>query len=205
MRPAAALLLAEAEALPVVLDRYTADDLDADTLLAGWRVRDVIAHCAAALGHLVAGDELVFTPEANQVDVDARADLAVADLIAELFHVYPVAAELIDRADGLADGLALGEWVHGGDIRDALGEVDAYASAGVELALPLLMARSRERQGPAVAVSLADGELEFGVGESAGSLRTDAATLVRLCAGRRPDPACYTLHGVDPAALVLFT
>lgn len=205
MRPAARLLLAEAEALPEVLGRTPTGALDRPTLLPGWRVRDVIAHCGAALGHLVAGDELMFTPEANQVDVDARATLPVAQVVDELMAAYPAAAVVIDEAGGLVDGLGLGEWVHGGDIRDALGEDDAYASAGIELAVPLLLERSRARAAPAVRVELDGGELAFGVGDPVATLRTDVSTFVRLCAHRAPDPARYRLDGIDPAALVLFS
>lgn len=204
MRPAARLLLAEAEALPAVLGRHSAEALDGPTLLPGWRVRDVIAHCGAALGHLVAGDELVFTPEANQVDVDARATLPVADVVDELLTAYPAAAAVIDAAGGLVDGLALGEWVHGGDIRDALADGDAYASAGVELAVPLLAERSRERGAPGLHVVLDGDELAFGLGEPVATLRTDVPTFVRLCADRAPDADRYRLEGADPVALVLF-
>lgn len=205
VRPAARLLLAEAEALPAVLGRHPAEALDQATLLPGWRVRDVIAHCGAALGHLVAGDELVFTPEANQVDVDARAALPVAEVVDELLAAYPAAAEVIDEAGGLADGLGLGEWVHGGDIRDALGEDDAYASAGIELAVPLLLHRSREQGKPGVQVDLDGDELTFGAGATHATLRTDVPTFVRLCADRVPNPDRYRLDGVDTAALVLFS
>ena len=122
---------------------------------------------------------------------------------------YPcaaAAAEGIDAAEGLADGLALGEWVHGGDVRDALGHHDAFVSAGIDLALPLLVERSRQRGASAVVVSTDREELRFGVDEGpVATLRTDRATFVRLCAGRAPDPSRYHLVGVDEAALAIFS
>ncbi|MGI9604205.1 MAG: maleylpyruvate isomerase family mycothiol-dependent enzyme [Acidimicrobiales bacterium] len=205
MRPAAELLVVEADALPVVLDRYPPDALDRDTALAGWRVRDVLAHCGAALGHLIAGDEMVFTPEANQRDVDERAGWPLDRVLDELFDAYPKAAAIIDRADGLADGLGLGEWVHGGDIRDALGQPDAYGSDGIDLAVPLLLERSEQMGAASLTIDI-DGEAHvFGPGPPVGTLSTDRATFVRLCAGRGADRQNYRITGAEPADLVIFS
>jgi hypothetical protein len=44
-----------------------------------------------------------------------------------------------------------------------------------------------------------------GLEPAAFDLPTDAETFVRLCGGRRPDPARYELAGADPGQLVLFT
>ena len=205
MRPAAELLLLEAEALPEVLARQSPAVLERPTLLPGWRVRDVIAHCGGALRRLVDGEELVFTPEANQVDVDERASWPIEDVTAELFEAYPRAAMAIDAAGGAFDGLGLGEWIHGGDIREPLGEPNAYASIGIDLAVPLLIARSVEREAIGMRVHLGEQVLEFGLGGPAGELRTDSATFVRLCAGRAPDRRRFELTGVREQALLLFS
>lgn len=205
MRPAAELLLLEAQALPELLARQAPAALDRPTVLPGWRIRDVIAHCGAALNRLVVGDELVFTPDANQADVDERASWPIDDVTAELFETYPRAATAIDAAGGAFDGLGLGEWIHGGDIREPLGEPDAYASAGIDLAVPLLVARSVAQEAAAVRVHVGDRDYDFGAGEPAGELHTDAASFVRLCAGRAPDRRRFGLTGVREPALVLFS
>lgn len=205
MRPAARLLLAEAEVLPAVLERAGPDALERPSPLPGWRVRDVLAHCGAALGHLVAGDELVFTPEANEADVELRRHWELHDVLDELYANYRPAAARIDELGGAVDALGLGEWVHGGDVREPLGEPDAYASAGVDLAVALVSEWSVARKAPAVAVTVEGEALDFGVGEPKATLSTDAPTFIRLIAGRRADPARFELQGVEPAELALFS
>jgi uncharacterized protein (TIGR03083 family) len=139
------LLLTEAAALLPILRSTPAEDFDRPTVLPGWTVRDVLAHCSAALGRAVARDLHGFTPEDNQKDVDERAPSPVPELLAELEDSYVGAAIAMDAAEGRLDGLALGEWVHGGDVRQALGRTDAWASSGLDEALPLLVARSADR------------------------------------------------------------
>jgi hypothetical protein len=85
-------------------------------LLPGWSVRDVLAHCAPALGTAAAGTSPGFSPEENQRDVDERKPLPIQDVLDELEARYAAAA--IAMAEGRLDGLALGEWLHGGDVRD---------------------------------------------------------------------------------------
>jgi uncharacterized protein (TIGR03083 family) len=197
----------EADALPRVLARTPATEFATPTICTGWSVRDVIAHCAAALRILIDGSMTAasFTPEANQLEVDARAALPIQDVIEELVDSYGAAAVLIDAAGGALDGIALGEWIHGGDIRDAIGAPDAYASAGIELALPLLGERAAQRGAPALDVSVDGLSVPFGAGTHRGRLVTDAATFVRLVGGRRPDPARYALENVAASELILFS
>jgi len=206
------LLLTEAAALLPILRATPQADFDRDTLLPGWSVRDVLAHCAAALGMAVTGSFHTFSPADNQRDVDARAGLPLDELLDELAGAYAGAAAAMDAAGGRMDGLALGEWVHGGDVRHALGRPGAYASDGVDDALALLVARSVERGAPATTLTLTgpgEGERELAFGraddEVSARLRTDAATLVRLCAGRSPDPAAFELTGAAPQEYLLFT
>ncbi len=195
MRPAARILLLEAEALRPILEAAPPDAFDRPTVCDGWSVRDVLAHCGAALTRTATGDLHRFKPEDNQADVDARKTWALADVIAELLAGYHDAAAAIDAAGGSLDAIGLGEWVHGGDVREALDVPGAYASSGLELALGSLAERS-DRDGR---------RLRFGpAGEPAGGLRADAETFVRLTAGRRPDPERYDLTGADPADLALF-
>lgn len=194
-RPAAQLLLVEAAAIEPILQGAADAEFDLPTACAGWSVRDVMAHCAAALTRTAAGELHGFTPEENQRDVDARRGQAIGQVLAELITGYDAAAAAIDQAGGKLDGIALGEWMHGGDIREALGYEDAYASAGVELALDLLMERSQLMSKPAVTIRLPDRTLRFGSGEPVGTLATDVATFVRICGGRRLDEADCALDG----------
>lgn len=205
MRAAAELLQREAEALPQVLSDASAEAFDRPTVLPGWSVRDVVAHCGAALGQLIRGELGGFTPEENERDVQTRRSWPLGQVIDELLVNYPGAAGVIDRLDGAADGLGLGEWVHGGDIREPLGAPDPYTSDGVELALELIVGRARDRGMAATVVDLGDRRLGLGIGPPIGRLSCDTETFVRLVAGRAPDPTRFELSGIEPADLVLFT
>jgi uncharacterized protein (TIGR03083 family) len=203
----ARLLLAERDALLPILRRTPPEAFDHPTVCAGWSVRDVLAHCGSALTRLAEGRLHRFTPELNELDVAERRPWPLHAVITELEQGYGAAAPALTAAEGRLDGLALGEWVHGGDVRDALGEPAAYESDGVQDALVLLVDRSRRQAVPATLVRLPDQELRLGAAGDAdpvAGLVTDVATLVRLCAGRSPDPARYRLEGADPARYHLF-
>jgi uncharacterized protein (TIGR03083 family) len=202
---AARLLLLEAAAIEPILQSLAGDQFELPTVCDGWSVRDVLAHCGAALTRTATGDLHTFSAEENQTDVEDRRDRPIADVVEELINGYLSAAAVIEGADGTLDGIALGEWMHGGDVRDALSLPGAYASEGIGLALELLVERSRRMGKPAVEVNLPDRSLDFGSGAAMGALTTDVETFVRICGGRRPDPGRYTIDGdVDIADLVLF-
>lgn len=196
----------EGQALRPVLEAAPDDAFDAPTVCAGWSVRDVLAHCGAALTRVAEGDVHRFTPEDNEADVAPRRAWPLDDVLAELFAGYSAAARAIDDAGGALDGVGLGEWMHGGDVREALGAERPYTSEGSDLALGLLLDRSALLGKPGVVVRI-DGELHhFGRDDDvAGRLVTDLETFIRLCGNRRPNPDRYQLEGVDPAELVLFT
>jgi uncharacterized protein (TIGR03083 family) len=205
---AARLLRTEADALLPILRRTPAAAFGRPTVCTGWSVRDVLGHCAAALVRLAEGRLHQFTPEQNEADVAERRPWPLEDVLDELARGYSAAAPALTAASGRGDGIALGEWVHGGDVREALGEPLPYASDGIEDALVLLVERSQARAVPPTRVSLPDRQLLLGVAADPGRLPadlvTDPATLVRLCSGRRPDPARYTLRGADPDRYRLF-
>jgi uncharacterized protein (TIGR03083 family) len=203
---AARLLLTERDALLPILRRTPAAAFLRPTVCTGWTVRDVLAHCAAALTMVANGRLHQFTPELNEADVAERRSWPLEAVLAEIARGYAAAAPALTAARGELDGVALGEWVHGGDVRDALGEPGAYESEGVEDALVLLAERSRRRAVPATLVRLPDRELRLGAAEDAtrAELVTDVANLVRLCSGRHPDPARFRLEGADPARYNLF-
>jgi len=209
-RPAelgARLLLTERDALLPILDRTSADAFDRPTICTGWSVRDVLAHCGAALLRLAGARLHGFAPELNELDVAERRSWPLHAVVDELRRGYDAAAPALTAAEGKLDGVALGEWVHGGDVRAALGEPAAYESDGVEDALVLLVERSRRLAVPATRVRLPDRELRLGADQDAAGaaeLVTDVATLIRLCSGRQPDPARFRLDGADPARYHLF-
>lgn len=204
MRPAAALLLMERDAIRPILATASPEEFDLPTVCDGWSVRDVLAHCAAALTQTAASALHTFSPADNQRDVDERRPWLVADVLDELYAGYEAAAGVIDAANGRLDGIGLGEWVHGGDVREPLGAPDAYVSPGVDLALELLLDRSRTNGAVGLDVVIDGRRFTFGDGPADGHLTTDLETFVRLAGGRRPSPDRYVLEGAQPTDLVLF-
>jgi uncharacterized protein (TIGR03083 family) len=201
------LLLAERAALIPILRRTTPADFGRPTACAGWSVRDVLAHCAAVLTRITDGSLHDLSPSANQGDVDARASWTIEQVIDELDGAYAPAGEVIATSGGQLDLIALGEWVHGGDVREALGEPAAYASAGVSEALALLTESDRVRQRPEVRVSLPFRTLALGApvpGRPLATLEADVSTVIRLYCGRPADPATYRLVGATPDELVIY-
>jgi uncharacterized protein (TIGR03083 family) len=201
------LLQAEHGALLPILRRTPEPDFGRPTACPAWSVRDVLAHCAAALTR-VATDQLhAFTPELNDIDVAQRRDWPLPELLAELERGYLEAGPVIADAGGKLDAIALGEWVHGGDVRAALGEPLAYESEGFDDACALLTAWTSRLAVPLVEVSLRDRALRLGAptpGRPPATLVTGRATLIRLCTGRPAEPADYQLSGAAPDELVVF-
>lgn len=205
MRPAAEILVVEAGALRPILAEAPSSGFDLPTVCADWSVRDVLAHCGAALTATASGELHGFTPADNQRDVDERRSWPLRDVLDELFRGYQAAAVAIDAAGGRLDGIGLGEWMHGGDVREALGRSDAYVSEGIELALGLLCERSASRGRPRIDVHVSDRVLPFGTRDgAAGRVETDVATFVRLCGNRRPDLQRARFVGCGPDDFVLF-
>ncbi|MDJ0363130.1 maleylpyruvate isomerase family mycothiol-dependent enzyme [Rhodococcus sp. H29-C3] len=204
---AARLLLSERDALLPALRSIDVEKLVEPTCLPGWSVRDVLAHCSAALAMAAKSSWHGFSPTENQSDVDARRTWPFDDVLVELEAGYADTARAIIAAEGRLDALALGEWIHGGDVREALGLPDAYASAGVNDALVLLgdLSRLPDLNVPRTVVTLSDrGEVILGSYDAEVSLVTDTATLFRLCAGRNADPGRYRLTGANASAFTLF-
>lgn len=203
----ARLLLAEQAVIMPILRQTPREDFDRPTICTGWSVRDVLSHCAAALTRAASGTLHRFTPQDNELDVEERRSWPVAQILEELEGSYAAAAEAITAAGGALDIMALGEWVHGGDIRDALGVPGAYASEGVEDVLALL-ARFSRRRVPSTDVYLHDRDLHLSLGpepptEPVVRMTADVETLIRLCTGRHPDPSRLKLDGADQSSYVL--
>jgi uncharacterized protein (TIGR03083 family) len=206
------LLRAEHDKLLPILHRTPAAAFGNPTACTEWSVRDVLAHCGAALTRAATGRLHAFTPELNELDVAQRRDWPLPRLLSELERGYLDAGPVIAGAGGRLDAIALGEWIHGGDVRDALGQPLAYESDGFEDACALLAERARRREVPLVEVSLPDGSLPDGSlrlgvpvpGRAPATLVTGRATLMRLFAGRPAGPGGYQLSGAVPGELVIF-
>ena len=203
------LLRAEGLAIVPVLRELPLPAFDTPTLLPGWSVRDVLAHCSAALKMVAAGSSHDFSPASNEQDVLHRRGWPIEQLLTELASGYDGGAAAVDAAAGQLDGVALGEWVHGGDVRQALGLPAAYSSEGLEDALVLLAERSRGKGLPATEVTLTEPAQSLRLGpvdvEPVATLQTDAASLIRLCAGRSPDQSRIILTGAAGPDYLMFS
>jgi uncharacterized protein (TIGR03083 family) len=205
-RPAR-LLRAEHDALLPILRQTPEEAFGNPTACPGWSVRDVLAHCGGALTRVATGTLHAFTPELNEIDVTQRRDWPLPRLLSELERGYLEAGPVIAEAGGRLDPIALGEWIHGGDVRGALDEPLAYESDGFEDACALLAEWTRRRKVPLTEVDLPAAALRLGVpvpGRPEATLVTDRATLMRLFAGRPTEPAEYRLTGAVPEEFVVF-
>jgi len=207
------LLAVERDALvPVLRGRSEADFAVATVACPGWSVRDVLAHCSAALMRVVENrfEEGVFSPESNDRDIAERADWTNAQVVDELERGMTEAGPVIAKAGGALDGIALGEWVHAGDVRDVWGEPQAYGGPGLPDALALLARITRERGRLPLHADLDDVDEPLLLGEASGERNParfigHSATLVRLYAGRSvPEGTSYELVGAEAAELNMF-
>ncbi|MEU6374571.1 maleylpyruvate isomerase family mycothiol-dependent enzyme [Streptomyces sp. NPDC046909] len=206
------LLTTERDALvPLLRSRPDADYALPTAGCPGWTVRDVLAHCSSALMRVVENrfEKGVFSSEANDRDIAERADWSNAQVVDELERGMTEAGPVIAKAGGRLDMLALGEWVHGGDVRDVFGEPGAYAGPGLPYALTLLARVSRERGRLQVHADLDDVDEPLTLGAVSGD-RTparfigDAATLVRLYTGRPVAGRDFELAGAEEGELNIF-
>ncbi|MEU4268743.1 maleylpyruvate isomerase family mycothiol-dependent enzyme [Streptomyces sp. NPDC026092] len=207
------LLRTERDALMPLLRRTPEEVFELRTACPGWTARQVLAHCAAALVRIVEGrlEEGVFLPEANAADVAEREEWPPARILDELERGLTEAGPVIAATeDGTLDAVALGEWVHAGDVREAFGEPGAYGGAAtLDLALPLLAVTSRRRDTPALVATLTGraeplvlgGPVE---GRTPAHYWGDAATLVRIYSGRPLVGTRYELTGATEQELLIY-
>ncbi|MFI2760204.1 maleylpyruvate isomerase family mycothiol-dependent enzyme [Streptomyces echinatus] len=206
------LLAVERDALvPLLRSRPDADFALPAAACPGWTVRDVLAHCSAALMRVVEGrlDREAFSPESNDRDIAERAGWANARVVDELERGMTEAGPVIARGDGRLDVIALGEWVHAGDVRDAWKEPGAYAGAGLPDALTLLARITREKGHLPLHADLDDVDEPVRLGAAAADgpparYIGGAATLLRLYAGRPVTAVTYELAGARETELNIF-
>ncbi|MFE4665378.1 maleylpyruvate isomerase family mycothiol-dependent enzyme [Streptomyces sp. NPDC056716] len=206
------LLTIERDALvPLLRGRADADFEIRTEACPDWTVRDVLAHCAAVLNRVVESryEKGVFSPVANQRDIEELAGLSHQEVVDQLERGMTEAGPLIAKAGGILDGIGLGEWVHSGDVRDALGVPGAYGGAGLPSALALLARISREKGKVALHADLDDRDEPLLLGEPDGQRPParfigDAPTLVRLYSGRSVRGARFELAGVAAEELNIY-
>ncbi|MDX2560211.1 maleylpyruvate isomerase family mycothiol-dependent enzyme [Streptomyces sp. TX20-6-3] len=207
------LLRTERDLLMPLLRRTPEEAYELRTACPGWTARQVLAHCGAALVRIVEDrlEEGVFLPEANACDVAEREDWPLGRILDELERGLTEAGPVIAaREDGRLDAVALGEWVHAGDVREAFGEPGAYCGKALELALPLLTVTSRKRETPRLVGVLEDGTLprvSLGneiAGRPPAVFKGDASTLIRIYAGRPLVRTRYELSGATEQELLIY-
>ncbi|MEV7994069.1 maleylpyruvate isomerase family mycothiol-dependent enzyme [Streptomyces sp. NPDC086077] len=209
--PGRLLVVERDQLIPWLRGRGEGDFATPADACPGWTVRDVLAHSSAVLTRAVQGrfEKGVFSPESNDRDIAERAGWTDAQVVDELERGMTEAGPVIAQAEGALDGLALGEWVHAGDVRAALGEPEAYAGKGLPHALELLVRITRERGHVALHADLDDLDEPLRLGEVSGDRPPgryigDASTLVRLYSGRSVDAAGFELAGVQVGELNIF-
>ncbi|MEV0259458.1 maleylpyruvate isomerase family mycothiol-dependent enzyme [Streptomyces sp. NPDC050732] len=209
------LLRTERDALIPLLRAAPDEAYEIRTCCPGWTVRHVLAHCGSALMRVVESrfEEGVYSPESNERDIAERADWSNSRVVDELERGMTEAGPILAAAKGMLDGVALGEWVHAGDVREAWGKPGAYGGEGLADALVLLERFSRSAHAAAALPPLhadvdgRDEPLALGVPDGKrppARYIGDAPTLVRLCAGRPLTGTRYELAGVTEKELCLF-
>ncbi|MFR0353342.1 maleylpyruvate isomerase family mycothiol-dependent enzyme [Streptomyces sediminimaris] len=206
------LLITERDALvPLLRARPDGDFALPTAACPGWTVRDVLAHCSSALMRVVESryEKGVFSPECNDRDIAERADWTNARVVDELERGMTEAGPVIAEAGGVLDMVALGEWVHAGDVRETFGEPGAYAGPGLPDALALLVRITREKEHLPLHADLDDVDEPQRLGDLTAARPParfigDAATLVRLYSGRPVKGADFELAGAEAGELNIF-
>jgi uncharacterized protein (TIGR03083 family) len=206
------VLLAERDTLMPLLRGVPEEAFALRTACPDWNVRQVLAHCSAALIRIVEGrlEPGVFSPESNAADVAERDDWPLARVLDEVERGFTEAGPVIAaRSDGRLDTVALGEWVHAGDVREAFGEPGAYAGDSADAALALLAIASRRQKTPLLHAFLPgwNAPLVLGTeidGRPPSHLTTDVPTLIRIYTDRPLVGTRYELTGAEKKELHIY-
>lgn len=176
------------------------EDLLTPTRCVGWRVADVTGHVVGLVADAASGrfEELV-APGAPEGQAAARQGRKAGDLLAELEASADPLLAVLDRAEGAAwhspgpGGLpgtvgfsAQALWheayVHGDDIRDALG-LSSQRGPGLRASVYHLAALLEQRSWGPATLEL-DGLEAIDIGDGGPPLRGDPLTFVLVATGR---------------------
>jgi uncharacterized protein (TIGR03083 family) len=202
-------LAEELSSFSALVRGLTPAELARPTRCTGWTVGDVAAHVAGTMADVVAGNfDGLGTPEVTQREVDERRGRTPAELADELDAVNAAAQQLVAVFDdegweapapgGLAvsvgggvESLWYDAFLHGDDIRDALGQPSA-TSDGVRASVSHVTTILTNQGWPAATVEL-DGLEPFAVSGGGGRTITgDPMTFVLVSTGRA-DPGTLGL------------
>jgi len=191
------------------------EDWRAASPCAGWTVQDVAAHVTGQLSDIVNGRfDGLGTPEVTERQVVERRDKTPDEIADELSEASKIGADILATFDDVAwagpapadlpgtlgagvEGLWMDAWVHGDDIRRAIGRT-SESGPGVRASVSHLSDLLTDRGwGPAtIAVS---GIEEFPVSGGGGQrVEGDATTFVLVATGRKEASAL----GLDPSVNV---
>jgi uncharacterized protein (TIGR03083 family) len=155
-----------------------------------WRTRDVLAHMTGSISDVLAGTlDGVATDPWTQAQVDARRDLAVADLLAEWETNGPQIDPMIPSFGVMAGQFLVDSATHEHDIRGALDAPGARESDALAIAFDWLGERVAEMRDGAEAGALRieteAGSHTFGSGAVTETCATNRFEFVRASTGRR--------------------
>ena len=155
-----------------------------------WRTRDVLAHMVGVTTDVLTGNlDGVGTDPWTQVQVDARRDQPVADLLAEWEKNGPQIDPMIASFGVVAGQFLTDSVTHEHDIRGALDAPGARDSDGLAIGFAWLGCRVGEiRDGAeagALRVETEAGPYTFGSGPATETCATNRFDFVRASTGRR--------------------
>jgi uncharacterized protein (TIGR03083 family) len=202
-------LAEELSTLSALVRPLTAQELGTPTRCTGWTVGDIAGHVAGTMADIVAGNfDGLGTPEVTQREVDERKGRTGAELADELDAVNVAARDLLAVFDeaawespapgGLAATVGAGveslwydAFLHGDDIRDALGQ-PSVTSEAIRASVSHISAILTDQQWQSATIAL-DGIEPFEVSGGGGrTISGDPLTFVLVGTGRA-DPTAIGL------------
>jgi uncharacterized protein (TIGR03083 family) len=202
-------MLAQLEAFEAQVRALDPSQLALPTRCAGWSVDDVAAHVIGTQADITAGRfDGLGTPEVTARQVAERRGRGADELADELRDARKIAADLLAAFDAaawagpapagipgtLGDGveaLWYDTFVHGDDIRDALGQ-SSVRDDGLRASLShISVVLAGRGWGPAVLAL--DGMPTFPIGDGGRVITGDPLAFVLVATGRRPPE----LFGLD--------
>jgi uncharacterized protein (TIGR03083 family) len=204
-------LAEELGALSELVRPLTAEELATPTRCDGWTVGDIAGHVAGTMSDILAGNfDGLGTPEVTQRQVEERRGRTAAELADELdaanvgsqqlMTAFDDAAWEAEAPSGVAQSVAAGvetlwydAFLHGDDIRDALGRPSVSSNAIRASVSHIAQILTDQKWGPAT-IAL-DGIETFEVSDGGGqTISGDPMKFVLVSTGRS-DPGSMGLDG----------